>query len=410
MYFYTLISIIGSNIMLNNESFVVIIYSLPIYQLFFYSILTVTIKNVNPPRKYFGFLLMTMTGFLLLSIAYFFGTFGTITAVYIALFLVLLSVISLFYLYMQVLLQQNIATKSTTNKLVVYMPTIGGLLLFILIVFTNYGTKEHFYLSYELYGTNQITVFSVVLRLFMGVVIAFHLFLTTMQLAKLLKVNNNDTLMWLNLSWVYIIIVSMILFIVVTSLKLFVLGTPEGLYAVLYNILILVCGGLTGYFGLKQNDQYALVSGISSMGILKKNTVKPEITRNTAKKPEKLLDDGESDKIISKIKLLMNEQKPFLNKRFCLDDLSRLLGVKRKDISYVVNHVLGNNFSGFVNEYRIREAIDIMKNDTSNLTIEAISDNVGFHSRSSFYSCFKKFTGKTPVEYLSMLKHGDHST
>ncbi len=393
--------------MLNNENFVVIIYSLPIYQLFFYSILTVTIKNVNPPRKYFGFLVMTMTGFLLLSIAIFFGALEATNAVFIALFLMLLFVISLFYLYMKVLLQQNMPKKSTTNKMVMYMPVIGGLPLVILTVFSNYANQGQLYLSYGLSGSNEITVYSVVLWLCMGAVITFHLFFSTMQIVKLLKAKNNDTLIWLNSTWVYIILISMVIFAVITSLKIFLFSMPEGLFATLYNSLILICGGMIGYFGLKQNDQFAMVSGIRSMGIVKQNTAKTDITHDVAKTPIKSLTDHESKEIIIKIKLLMNEQKPFLNKRFSLDDLSRLLDVKRKDISYVVNHVLGNNFPGLVNEYRIREAIDIMKNDTSNLTIDAISDHVGFHSRSSFYSCFKKYTEKTPIEYISCLKQGD---
>ena len=41
---------------------------------------------------------------------------------------------------------------------------------------------------------------------------------------------------------------------------------------------------------------------------------------------------------------------------------------------------------------------------TANLTIEAIGNGVGFKSRNSFISAFKKFTGLTPSEYQNIAK------
>jgi AraC-like DNA-binding protein len=46
-------------------------------------------------------------------------------------------------------------------------------------------------------------------------------------------------------------------------------------------------------------------------------------------------------------------------------------------------------------------------NDTEhygNFTIEAISSGVGFKSRTSFVTSFKRFTGLTPSEYQAQAK------
>jgi len=56
----------------------------------------------------------------------------------------------------------------------------------------------------------------------------------------------------------------------------------------------------------------------------------------------------------------------------------------------------------FVNSYRVEEfkarAVDPAN---SNFSILAIALDAGFNSKSSFNQAFKKFTGKTPSQYMS---------
>lgn len=386
----------------------VIVYSFPIYQLFFYSILSVTFKSTNPPRKYFGFLLMTLTGLLLLSIVFFFGTGRLANAFYFALFFMLLSAISLFYIYIKALLKSNDSKSNIPTKIILLLPLIGTLLLFLLFLLHPLLTQGHIVMSYGLVDPATRNAYSVFIWVLQGSIFSFHFIFTNIQIVRLLQTKYSNDMTWLNLGWVYIILVSLMLFVLVTALKVFVFSGPSPVMAAIYNFLILLCGGLTGFFGLKQNDLFALVSGISSMGILKQNTTSKSVSDPGLRKShDNPIADDEAEEIVAKITLLMNEKKPFLNKRFSLDELSKLLSVKRKHLSYVINHVMDINFLGLVNEYRIREAMIIMKNDTKNLTIDAISCEVGFHSRSSFYSCFKKYTGQTPVEYISSLNKYD---
>lgn len=63
------------------------------------------------------------------------------------------------------------------------------------------------------------------------------------------------------------------------------------------------------------------------------------------------------------------------------------------------------NFNDFINAYRIEETISILTSSSlSKLTIEAIALKAGFNSKSTFYSAFKKQTGKTPKEFLASLE------
>jgi len=65
-----------------------------------------------------------------------------------------------------------------------------------------------------------------------------------------------------------------------------------------------------------------------------------------------------------------------------------------------IREIFDDNFSGFRNSYRIRDAQSILK-DPSNATktIDAIADETGFSSRTSFYKAFDRITGISPNEY-----------
>ena len=64
------------------------------------------------------------------------------------------------------------------------------------------------------------------------------------------------------------------------------------------------------------------------------------------------------------------------------------------------NHNLNQHFFDFVNEYRIKKAMEILADASKNhLTVLEILYEVGFNSKSSFNTAFKKYTKQTPTEY-----------
>ena len=76
------------------------------------------------------------------------------------------------------------------------------------------------------------------------------------------------------------------------------------------------------------------------------------------------------------------------------------MNIKTKDLSILINHNLNQHFFDFVNGYRIRKAMEILQNPKkSELTILEILYEVGFNSKSSFNTAFKKHTGITPTEF-----------
>ncbi len=83
-----------------------------------------------------------------------------------------------------------------------------------------------------------------------------------------------------------------------------------------------------------------------------------------------------------------------------MHDLCNHLNISRRKISYVLNDVIQKNFYGVINEYRIKEAEELLLRDSLNqMKIEVLGEMVGFQSKSSFNACFKKVTGMTPSEF-----------
>lgn len=97
---------------------------------------------------------------------------------------------------------------------------------------------------------------------------------------------------------------------------------------------------------------------------------------------------------------LMNSKKLFLSSDLTLAQLSKELGITNHNLSEVINVGFNKNFYDFINEYRIEEFKERIKNpDFTNYSLLAIAFESGFSSKSSFNSIFKKYTNTTPSEY-----------
>ncbi|HER09981.1 MAG TPA: AraC family transcriptional regulator [Bacteroides sp.] len=104
---------------------------------------------------------------------------------------------------------------------------------------------------------------------------------------------------------------------------------------------------------------------------------------------------------ISRIEAFMQQEKPYLDRELTIYDLSDSLEIPRHFISEVINEHMGKNFYNLVNEYRVEEVKQRLKDPAyQNLTILAIAYDSGFNSKSSFNTIFKEKTGMTPSEYL----------
>lgn len=118
-----------------------------------------------------------------------------------------------------------------------------------------------------------------------------------------------------------------------------------------------------------------------------------------------LQDSETKDGTISKILGKMEHEKLYLDKDLTLRGFASQLGTNQARMSYLLNNELGTTFNDFVNKYRVLEVQHVLKSRTaSHLTLQAISENAGFKSKTTFYRAFKKITLQTPNKYLQGLE------
>jgi AraC-like DNA-binding protein len=157
-------------------------------------------------------------------------------------------------------------------------------------------------------------------------------------------------------------------------------------------LLIVIC-----WFVLKALNYPELFRGIDSKLQLARDII-PKGNENSV-----AIKGNQNDAItaqISTLKHYMTEKEPFLNPSLTIQELSNQIEIPVRDLSVLINHHIDQHFFDFVNEYRIQKAMNILKNPLkSQLTVLEILYEVGFNSKSSFNTSFKKHTNLTPTAY-----------
>lgn len=111
---------------------------------------------------------------------------------------------------------------------------------------------------------------------------------------------------------------------------------------------------------------------------------------------------SETEKAIyaDRITKTLEDSQEVFSQGFNIDRLAELAGIPTKTVSRVINETFGMNFNAFINTYRIREATARLESESSDsLTIDAISEELGFRNRSHFAAVFKASVGMSPSDF-----------
>ena len=197
-----------------------------------------------------------------------------------------------------------------------------------------------------------------------------------------------------DVTWLYTMLIFLISIIVVTALNGLIAQTYlVKYYLTVFNIIIFF---MFLYIvrvmlkALRKPDFFSITEEeslqVQSHGYHVKGSVRPV--------------HNEPGRIAQTVLEYVKNNRPYLDPELTLDQLARQLSLKSRLLSQVINDELGQNFYDFINRKRIEEASRLLTNPKDpKITVLEVLYEVGFNSKSSFNTLFKKYTGLTPTEF-----------
>ena len=101
--------------------------------------------------------------------------------------------------------------------------------------------------------------------------------------------------------------------------------------------------------------------------------------------------------ILDRVDRAMRERQLYRDPDLTLTRLARRIGIPARQISAAVNRIHGRNVSQVVNEYRIAEAMRLLRETDRPVT--TVMFDCGFQTKSNFNREFARVSGMTPSDY-----------
>lgn len=261
--------------------------------------------------------------------------------------------ILIFYFLTKTYYESNLIIEAFNKLIWAFNAILLKLQALLYIIITIYILRKHKKIYLENYTGGNIAIYKLLSQIILIFVITFPVTLAKEILSFTVF---HDTLKWLNL--------------VLITLALFML-----------------C-----FFILKALFNPKLFRSVDF-----KIQTTDKITQNSKHEIE---DTNERNTVIEQLRQYMIEQEPYLNPALTLQELSSQLNIPSRKLTLIINKHLGQHFFDFVNQYRIAKAKEYLQDFANNkLTIQQVFYDVGFISKSSFNTAFKKHTGITPTEF-----------
>jgi len=221
----------------------------------------------------------------------------------------------------------------------------------------------------------------------------------------------------LDLKWMQYLFIGILLFFLGNDLAYFIRNNHPWFAVVFFCLGMLVINFFIGYHSMMQNDlaEHEMISRMTHFYGQQQETANAGIeqqelfsTQEFQKYQRSGLKDDTRQQILQQLELLMEQEQFYKDSQISIEDLAIKLNMSSKNVSQAINEGYQKNFFNYINELRIAEARDLLQSEAHrNLSIEGIAREVGFQSKSSFYTAFKKSTGFTPTEFRS---HPDNNS
>jgi len=119
-------------------------------------------------------------------------------------------------------------------------------------------------------------------------------------------------------------------------------------------------------------------------------------TEESLRYSNKKISEEQAAQMAQKLQDMIITGELYKNADLKLNDLAKLFRTSSHTLSQLLNDNIKQSFSTYINQYRIQKACELISGH-SPLRLEEIGYEVGFNSKSTFYTAFKKHTGMTPT-------------
>ena len=276
--------------------------------------------------------------------------------------------------------------------------------IYLLILGFNHSTKEmviilnnHNYLSKPF-----LYVFFCFLELILSPIYVVLILRTITKYKKKLNENysysENIDLTWIKKITLSTMAMWLIIYVLYISSSFNLLTEADGIkYGLSLSIIIVF---YIGYYGLRQKNIFFSVNpeiGDSTLQTPPTNTIK-------AKYKKTGLTDEKAKLLLDTINAYMLNEKPYLNQKLSIQNLSEAIQIPTHHISQVLNDVAGQSFFAYTNSYRTEAFIEKIKNNEHKKnTLLGLAYDCGFNSKTSFNRIFKEIKGVSPSEFIKSL-------
>jgi AraC-like DNA-binding protein len=416
------------------ELFVKILYALPVYQSVILSVLLFlsSKQQLSFSRLLMGIFQLLMAFYFSFNFLYRIRDFGMVAGIYFLILPVILLFIPVFYLY--ILSVTTLGFKLSKSHFIHFFPSLTISCLNIPYLLASKSEKLDF-ISHGYNMLNGNSLFSYLLAIYMvGIlgVFTFQLIYYSVKAFKLYKrhlvyiENRFSYTENINLDWLLALIICFVVFFVFNDI-LYLIGFRQQVFVqVFYNIAMLGTTLYVGYRGLMQVDLKENNPEFEAVPVFKTSVFHQAInnesifkqgntgigsshfeTDTTFTKPEtskkysgSSLTENQKSELLTKLDILMQQEKIFINHKLSIEDVAFKLESNSKYISQIINETQDKNFYNFINFYRIEEAKKLLVlSENEKYSILGIAQSVGFVSKSTFNGAFKRFTGLTPTEF-----------
>lgn len=115
---------------------------------------------------------------------------------------------------------------------------------------------------------------------------------------------------------------------------------------------------------------------------------------------ENVLDQFDELELTQRIYQLLVLERIYLQQGLTVGEFAKKLGVQARIVTEILNKLYGHSFKELTNMYRVEYAKEKIEEGFLDLyTVEALGNEAGFSSRTTFFNVFKREIGVCPSEY-----------